>query len=175
MMHKAWGCIEEVPYCFSRPSIKFEGHTGQKIADFDLNWAFLDCNSSLNLLMAIKWCTTLEAANKRCPIYFQGHPSNFNVTRDQKSPILTQIGRFRTVTPVWIDIWRWNEAQSLMLLRRSVLLFFKVIRQIARSHGLKKSSILTRIERFQAVTPVWIHWWLWNNAQSLTQYRRGAL
>ena len=31
---------------FSRSSVKFEGHTAQKIADFDPNWAFQDCNSS---------------------------------------------------------------------------------------------------------------------------------
>ena len=29
-MHKAWSSIEEVPYCFSMPFAKFEGHTGQK-------------------------------------------------------------------------------------------------------------------------------------------------
>ena len=34
------------------------------------------------------------------------------VTRDKKSPILTQIGRFRTVTPVWIHQWLRNDAQS---------------------------------------------------------------
>ena len=49
----------------------------------------------------------------------------------------TQLSRFRTVTPVWIHIWWWNEAQSLMLLRRGVLLFFKVIRQISRSHRFR--------------------------------------
>ena len=45
--------------------------------------------------------------------------------------------RFRTVTPVWIHIWWWNDTYSLMLLRRGALLFFKVIRQILRSHGAK--------------------------------------
>ena len=45
--------------------------------------------------------------------------------------------RFRTVTPVWIHIWWWNDTYSLMLLRRGALLFFKVIRQISRSHGAK--------------------------------------
>ena len=30
MMHKAWSRIEEVPYCFSRSSIKFQGNMGQK-------------------------------------------------------------------------------------------------------------------------------------------------
>ena len=34
---KAWCSIEEVAYCFPRSSIKFQGHTGQKIADFDPN------------------------------------------------------------------------------------------------------------------------------------------
>ena len=97
MMHKAWSSIEEVPYCFSRSSVKFQGHIALKIVEFDSNWAFLDCNSSLNTPMAMKCCTKLETAKKRCPIAFQFHPSNFKVTRDKTSPNLTQIGRFRTI------------------------------------------------------------------------------
>ena len=97
MMRKAWSSIEEVPYCFSRSSVKFQGHIALKIVEFDPNWAFPDCNSSLNSPMAMKCCTKLETAKKRCPIVFQGHPSNFKVTRDKTSPILTQIGRFRTI------------------------------------------------------------------------------
>ena len=42
MLHKAWNSKEEMPYCFPRSSIKFQGHTGQKITDFDPNWAFPD-------------------------------------------------------------------------------------------------------------------------------------
>ena len=61
MMHKGWSSIVEVPYCFWRSSIKFQGHTAKKIIDFDQNWAFPDCNSSLNSLMAVKWYTKLEA------------------------------------------------------------------------------------------------------------------
>ena len=60
MMHKAWSSIEEVPYCFSRSSVKFQGHTALKIVKFYPNWAFTDCNSSLNSPMATKWCTKLE-------------------------------------------------------------------------------------------------------------------
>ena len=30
MKQKAWGSIEEVPCCFSRSSIKFQGQLGQK-------------------------------------------------------------------------------------------------------------------------------------------------
>ena len=97
MMHKAWSSIEQVPYCFSRSSVKFQGHTALKIVEFDPKWAFPDCNSSLNSPMAMKCCTKLETAKERCPIVFQGHPSNFKVTRYKTSPILTQIGRFRTI------------------------------------------------------------------------------
>ena len=62
IMHRAWRCLGEVPYCFSRSSVKFQGHTAKKIVDFDPNWAFPDCNSSLNSPMATKWCRKLEAA-----------------------------------------------------------------------------------------------------------------
>ena len=30
MIHKAWCCIEDVPYYFSGSSIKFQGHEGEK-------------------------------------------------------------------------------------------------------------------------------------------------
>ena len=112
MMHKAWSSIEEVPYCFWRSSLKFQGHIALKIIEFDSNWAFPDCNSSLNSPMAMNCCTKLETAKKRCPIVFQGHPSNFKVTRDKTSPILTQIGRFRTIgrlqlsNPSDLPCWR---------------------------------------------------------------------
>ena len=98
MMHRAWSSIVEVPYCFSRSSVKFQGHTALKIVEFDPNWAFPDCNSSLNSPMAMKCCTRLETAKESCTIVFQGHPSNFEVTRYKTSPILTQIGRFRTIS-----------------------------------------------------------------------------
>ena len=35
MMHKAWRSIEEVSWFFSRSSIKFQGHMGQKIDDLN--------------------------------------------------------------------------------------------------------------------------------------------
>ena len=42
MWHKAWNSKGEMPYCFSRSTIKFQGHTVQNITDFDPNWAFPD-------------------------------------------------------------------------------------------------------------------------------------
>ena len=62
----------------------------------------------------------------------QGQRSKVRVTE-----VLTPFSRFRIVTPDWTHMWQWNNAQSLMLLRRGTLLFFKVIRQISRSHGKK--------------------------------------
>ena len=62
MLHKAWSGIEEVPYCFSRSSVKFQGRTALKIVEFDPNWAFPDCNSNLNSPIGTKWCTKLEVA-----------------------------------------------------------------------------------------------------------------
>ena len=59
----------------------------------------------------------------------QGQRSKVKVTE-----VDTQISRFRTLTPVWSHIWWWNDAQSLMLLRKGALLFFKVIHRISRSH-----------------------------------------
>ena len=60
MMHRAWCCLGKVPYCFSRSSVKFQGHAALKIVEFDPNWVFPDCNWSLNTPMATKWCTKLE-------------------------------------------------------------------------------------------------------------------
>ena len=135
-------CVEEVPYCFSRSSVKFRGHTAKKIVDFDPNWAFPDCISSLISPMAMKWCTKLEAAWERCAIVFQGHLSNFKVARDKKLPILTRIGCFPTVTPVWIHGWLWNDVQSLTSYRRGALLFFEVIYQISRSQAVIRLEIM---------------------------------
>ena len=43
MMHKARSDLEEVPYCFSRSSIKiFKVIRAKKIADFDPNLEFYD-------------------------------------------------------------------------------------------------------------------------------------
>ena len=62
MMHKALSSIENVPYCFSRSSVKSKGCTEQKIVDFGSECAFPECNCSLNLPMAMKWCAKLKVA-----------------------------------------------------------------------------------------------------------------
>ena len=70
----------------------------------------------------------------------QGQRSKVKVTE-----VNTQVSRFRTLTPVWIHIWQWNDAYSLMMLRRGALLFLEVIRQISRSHGSQNRRIWPRL------------------------------
>ena len=70
----------------------------------------------------------------------QGQRSKVKITE-----VTTHLNRFRTVTLVWFDIWWWNDAYSLMLLWRGVLLFFKVIHQISRSHGSKNRRIWPKL------------------------------
>ena len=80
--------------------------------------------------------------NDQSKVHAKGHGQRSKV---KVTEVTTQLNRFRTVTPVWIHIWWWNDAYSLMLLRRGALLFFKAIRQISRSHGSKNRRIWPRL------------------------------
>ena len=113
----------------------------------------------------MKCCIQLDVAQERCPIVFQGHPSNFKVTWLKKMSIFTQIGRFRTVTPVLTHQWLRNDAQSLGGISRGhppllnsvgsgvvwvTGLFSLCIHQISMSHELKNwrfESNLRKITR----------------------------
>ena len=150
MMHKGWSSLEEVPYCFSRPSVKFQSHAAKWKLRFwpNLGVTFEFTNDFETMHKA--WSRTKEVL-----FCFSRSSTYFKVARDKKSSILTQIWCFRTVTPVW--------------------LFFKVVCQISRSHRPKTLPILIRMERSQNITQVWIHRWLWNDAPGLKQHRRGAL
>ena len=80
--------------------------------------------------------------------YYHPHtwcPCKRSKSKVKVTEVLTSFSRFRTVTPVWIHKWRWNDAQSLMLLRRCALLCFKVICNISRSHGSYNRRIWPRL------------------------------
>ena len=68
--------------------------------------------------------------NDRSDVHAKGQRSKVKVTE-----VNTHLYCFQTITPAWIHIWWWNDAQSLMVLRKGALLFFKVILQIWRSHS----------------------------------------
>ena len=80
--------------------------------------------------------------------YYHGQkwcPCKRSRSKVKVTEVNTQLSRFRTLTPVLIHIWQWNHAYSWKQQRRGALLFFKVIRQISRSHGSKNCRIWPRL------------------------------
>ena len=144
MMQKAWSNIEEVSCCFSWSSVKFRGHTGQKnrqflpqlrVSGLQLQFEFTD---TYNIIIDA-WSNLEEAPHcfSRSSIKFRGHTGQkkitdfvfkFQVCKGQNT-VLIRNERFRTANPVRIHWWLWNDAQSLKQQRRDALLFFNVIRQ----------------------------------------------
>ena len=166
MIHKAWSSIEEVPYCFPRWSVKFQGHTALKIVKFDPNWAFPDCNSSLNSSMGTKWCTKLEIALKMYPIVFQGLLLSLKVTR------LKNIIDF---DPNWAFPGCNSSLNSPMGMKWYTKLEIGWKRCPIVFQGHQSNLKVTRLKNHQIwpkfgvsrLTPVWIHQWLRNDAKSL--------
>ena len=115
MMHRAWSNIEEVPYCFSRSSVKFQGHTGQWISDFDLNWAFPDCNFSLNSPMVMKWYTKLEATQKRCPIVFSCHQTALQMVFSVCPSV--SLSHLFDYVPIIVSSWNFQELLPMTKVR----------------------------------------------------------
>ena len=91
-----------------------------------------------HIIMKCSWYITKDQSKVHAK--GQGQRSKVKFTE-----VKTQLIRFRTVTPVWIHMWWWNDAHSLVLLRRCSLLFCKVIRQISRSHGSTNRRIWSRL------------------------------
>ena len=96
----------------------------------------------------------------------QGQMSKVNVTE-----VKTNFG------PIWaFPDYKWlrNGPQALTY-HKSSALCFSIHPSNCKVTRFAKLLILTRIEHVRTVTPVWIHGWIWNNWQSLTQHREGAL
>ena len=80
MMHKAWSSIEEVPYCFSRSSVKLQGHTAKKNRRFQpklcVSGLFLQFESTNGYEMMHKACSSMEEVPycfSRSSVKLQGH------------------------------------------------------------------------------------------------------
>ena len=86
-----------------------------------------------------QWPKWVPYKRSRSEVKGQGH-------RCQK-----QLNVFRIVTPVWIHIWWWNDAQTLIF-----LIFFSRSSVKFEGHTAKKSSISIQIRRFRTVTPATI-------------------
>ena len=115
------------------------------------------------LIIISSWIFLGVITNDQSKLHTKGEGQRSKVKVTEIKP---QLNCFRTVTPVWIYIWWWNDAQSLMLLMRGAVLFFHGHPSNFKVARLKKSSILTQIGRFRTVTPDWMHQWRRNDAQT---------
>ena len=99
-------------------------------------WGFPDRNSSFSWQMATEWCWKLEVVWKRCPIVFQGHASNFKVTRVKNRRFWPQLGGFGLEL-----LFKFTDGYKMIHKTWSgletVSYFFEVIRQISGPHGAK--------------------------------------
>ena len=148
MIHIAWCCLWEVPYCFwLRPSSSTNGIFRPSVRPSVCPSVCPSVRPSVTPFWLCsphciikKFSGVITIDKSKVHAKGQGQRSKVKVTE-----VTTQLNRFQTVTPVWIIIWWWNDAYSLMLLRRAALLFFKVIRQISRSHSSKNRQIWPRL------------------------------
>ena len=90
------------------------------------------------IIIKFSWVITMV----RSDVHAKGQGQRWKV---KVTEVNTQFSRFRTLTPVWIHIRQWNHVHSWKQHRRGALLFFKVIRQISRSHGSKNHRIWPRL------------------------------
>ena len=74
-----------------------------------------------------------------------------------------QLWRLFHYVPIIVSLWNFQE----LLPWTEVMSMQKVEIRGQRSRSQRSKQILTWIGRFRTLTPVWIHWWLWNDAQSL--------
>ena len=107
------------------------------------------------IIMKFSWVITNDQSKVHAK--GQGQRSKVKVTE-----VTTQLHRFRTVTPVWIHIWWWNDAYSLMLLRRGALLFLAATKQLYKwyfpsvcpSHLFDYVPIIVSSWNFQELLPM---------------------
>ena len=165
MMHTARCCLEDVPYCFSRSSVKFEGYTWPKIAIFDPNWAVPNCSLSLTSQIVAKWCTKLQVAFKRCPFVFKVIRQISRSHETDNCRFWPKMGasglQFELTDGYEMMHKAWSGIEEVPYCFQGHPSNFKVTQD-------KKMPTFTQIEHFRTVTPVRIHGWLWNSGQSLT-------
>ena len=74
MIHKTWHCKEDMPYCFSRSSIKFQGHLGWKIDDLNPIWVRLLGRSQLSnpsdFPCSMYHLRTILKSHQNLPVHF---------------------------------------------------------------------------------------------------------
>ena len=142
MMHRAWSSTVEVPYCFSRSYVKFQGHPALKIVEFDPNWAFPDCSLQFEFtngyeMLHKAWNSKGEMLYcfPRSSIKFQGHTVQ-NITDFNPN-------------------WAFPDYRPVAAFKSLRFALFELIHQISRSHGLKN-------EKIDDLNPNWVRLLGWS-------------
>ena len=172
MLHKAWNSRGEMPYCFPRSSIKFQGHTVQNITDFDPNWAFPDCRlvaafKSLRFaLFKVIRQISRSHGSKNLRIWpklgVSGQQLQFEFTDGyemlhkawnskgevpfcfSRSSIKFQGYTGQNITD-FDPNWAFPDYRPVAAFKSLRFALFKVIRQISRSHGSKNRRIWPKL------------------------------
>ena len=124
MVHKVWSSIEEVSYCFSRSPV---------------NCRILTRTERFRIVTRVRihrwlwnYAQSLKQPRRGALFFFQGHLSYFKVTRDKKITDFDPNCGFPDCKSSL------NSPMDLKWCTKlDVVLFFNVIYQISRSHGLK--------------------------------------
>ena len=130
-------------------------------------WALPDCNFGFNSLMAYElmhkaWCRieVVPYCFPRSSITFQDHTRQKIADFDPNRAFPDCYSCFNSPMAL-----KWYA--KLYVVWKRCPIFFQDLPSNFKAKQDKKLPILTRIERFQTVTPVSIHWWIWNDAQRL--------
>ena len=108
MLHKAWNSKGEMPYCFPRSTIKFQGHTGQNITDFDPNWAF-PVYKPVPAFKSLRFAMLLLRCIRKWRLQNNG---NFTILYVDEILFLTSLTHIGRVT----YIYQWNRPPMLQII-----------------------------------------------------------
>ena len=98
----------------------------------DLRWPRVYRRSNVGLVDYVPIIVSREIFRS----YYQWEkwrPCKRSRSKVKVTEVTTQLNRFRTVTPVWIHIWWWNDAYSLIMLR--IMLPYCFSRSSVKSQG----------------------------------------
>ena len=145
MMHKAWCCMVNVPYCFSISSAKFHGRARQKnhwlVPKFGVSglWLKFEFTDGFEL-MHKAWSSI-----KGVPYCFARSSINLQCHTGQKSPILTRIEYFRPVTPISIHRWISKWCPQLDVVQKRCPIVFR---------GPPLNLIITQDKKINDLNPI---------------------
>ena len=102
MIYKFRNSIEDVPCCFARSSVKFQGHTWRKTKDFAPITQCPVGNSNSNKRRATKWHTA-SRGKEGVPNCFSRLPAKFPCPTGQN---IDDLG------PIWARLLGWSQLSN---------------------------------------------------------------